>query len=180
MRTSFFAIGLLFTAPAIAQHASGLHSPNVHAHAERSTYAGMQLRAIKSLSEQQISDLRNGKGMTLALAAELNGYPGPMHVIEMAEALGLNADQLSRTKYLYRTMQDEAKAMGEQLIASEAELDRLFKSRKVSLDDVQDATAKAGQLQGKLRAVHLKYHLSMVSILTPSQVEQYNRLRGYR
>jgi hypothetical protein len=38
---------------------------------------GMQSRPIKALSDQQVSDLRAGRGMGLALAAELNGYPGP-------------------------------------------------------------------------------------------------------
>lgn len=42
-------------------------------------YAGMERRPIKALSQQQIDDLRAGRGMGLALAAELNGYPGPSH-----------------------------------------------------------------------------------------------------
>jgi hypothetical protein len=33
------------------------------------------VRSIKALSDQQVSDLRAGRGMGLALAAELNGYP---------------------------------------------------------------------------------------------------------
>ena len=41
-------------------------------------YAGLEGRSVKALSEQQIADLRAGRGMGLALAAELNGYPGPM------------------------------------------------------------------------------------------------------
>jgi hypothetical protein len=43
------------------------------------TYAGQQTRAIKALSSQEEQDLRLGRGMGLAKAAELNGYPGPMH-----------------------------------------------------------------------------------------------------
>lgn len=46
-------------------------------------YAGLQSRAIKTLSEQQIADLNAGRGMGLALAAELNGYPDPIHTIEL-------------------------------------------------------------------------------------------------
>ena len=38
-----------------------------------SPYAGQEGRPIKALSEQQIADLRTGRGMSLALAAELNG-----------------------------------------------------------------------------------------------------------
>ncbi len=50
----------------------------------QSPYAGMQTRPIKALSDQQITDLKAGRGMGLALHAELNGYPGPAHVLECA------------------------------------------------------------------------------------------------
>jgi len=45
--------------------------------AQHQPYAGMQSRPIKALSEQQIGDLKAGRGMGLALPAELNGYPVP-------------------------------------------------------------------------------------------------------
>ncbi|MBW5435799.1 hypothetical protein FXB41_13685 [Bradyrhizobium canariense] len=50
-------------------------------------YAGLEHRPIKALSHQQIEDLRAGRGMGLALAAELNGYPGPSHVLEFGDRL---------------------------------------------------------------------------------------------
>jgi hypothetical protein len=51
-------------------------------------YAGMQARPIKALSAEQIADLKAGRGMSLALAAELNGYPGPRHVLELVSNSG--------------------------------------------------------------------------------------------
>jgi hypothetical protein len=59
-------------------------------------YAGLQNRSIKTLSDQQIEDLTAGRGMGLALAAELNGYPGPIHAIELAEQLHLSPEQLRK------------------------------------------------------------------------------------
>jgi hypothetical protein len=59
-----------------------------------SPYAGQQTRDTKALSEQEIDDLLNARGMALAKAAELNGYPGPLHSIELAADLGLTPDQL--------------------------------------------------------------------------------------
>jgi hypothetical protein len=44
----------------------------------QSPYAGMQTRPIKALSAEQVADLKAGRGMGLAMAAELNGYPGPL------------------------------------------------------------------------------------------------------
>ena len=42
-----------------------------------SPYAGQESRAIKALSDSEIDDLANGRGMGLAKAGELNGYPSP-------------------------------------------------------------------------------------------------------
>jgi hypothetical protein len=58
-------------------------------------YSGMQTRPIKALSDQQVADLKAGRGMGLALAAELNSYPGPSHLVELSDQLGLTSEQLS-------------------------------------------------------------------------------------
>src|SRR5215471_12162434 len=87
-------------------------------------YAGMQARAIKTLSDQQIADLRTGRGMGLALAAELNGYPGPSHVLEFADKLELSADQRARVQTLFDSMKAEAVPIGAKLVEREADLDK--------------------------------------------------------
>ncbi|MGY4293521.1 hypothetical protein ACVWXN_001616 [Bradyrhizobium sp. i1.4.4] len=70
-------------------------------------YAGLEQRPIKALSHQQIDDLQTGRGMGLALAAELNGYPGPSHVLELGDRLDLTPDQRIRVQGLFRS--DEAR-----------------------------------------------------------------------
>ncbi len=54
-------------------------------------YAGQQTRAIKALSPEDIAGLRAGDGMAMAKAAELNRYPGPRHVLDLAGPLALSA-----------------------------------------------------------------------------------------
>jgi Spy/CpxP family protein refolding chaperone len=142
-------------------------------------YAGLDARQIKSLSEQQISDLQNGRGMGLALAAELNGYPGPAHVLELADKLGLSAEQKARISELFAAMKAEAVPLGEQLITQEAALDALFAGHSATPASVAAATAAIGDTQGRLRAAHLKYHLSTLDALQPAQVQRYAELRGY-
>jgi hypothetical protein len=142
-------------------------------------YAGHQARPVKALSEQQIADLRAGRGMSMALPAELNGYPGPLHVIEHAGALALTPSQLSDMQRLYREMKDEAVALGERLIAQETELDRQFSSRTVTGSTLIEATAAIAKTQAELRATHLRYHLLTVEVLTIDQVTRYSALRGY-
>jgi Spy/CpxP family protein refolding chaperone len=142
-------------------------------------YSGMEERAVKALSEQQIADLRAGRGMGLALPAELNGYPGPAHVLENADALRLTAEQRQRTVALFEAMKAEAVPIGQRLIEQETILDRLFADRQITPTSLQSTTAEIGATQALLRETHLKYHLSMMSVLTPAQIERYLDLRGY-
>ena len=142
-------------------------------------YAGMQTRPIKALSEQQVADLGAGRGMGLALAAELNGYPGPSHVLELADTLELSADQRTRVKALFDAMKAEAVPLGTKLIEQEADLDRQFASRSVTPASLRASTTAAAMTQGELRETHLKYHLSTVEVLSPHQMHRYAELRGY-
>ena len=143
------------------------------------SYAGHQARPVKALSEQQIADLRAGRGMSMALPAELNGYPGPLHVIEHATALALTPAQFTQMQRLYADMKDEAIALGERLIAQETELDRRFSTRTVTAATLADATSAIAKTQGELRATHLRYHLLTVDVLTGEQLQGYAAVRGY-
>ena len=69
-----------------------------HGLSAQTPYAGQQTRPIKALSDQQVADLIAGRGIGLALAAELNGYPGPSHLLELADRLDLSdaAEDASR------------------------------------------------------------------------------------
>lgn len=165
---------LVLAAPALAQH---------HHHGQQQPvrpYTGQQLRDIKALSDQQIADLRQGRGMGLALAAELNGYPGPLHVLELRDRLQLTAEQHQQFQQLFKSMKAEAIAAGEALIASERALDRAFAERSVTPDALAALTARIGEAQGRLRAVHLKYHLTSAELLSHDQRQRYAELRGYR
>jgi hypothetical protein len=169
MRLVAAALVILMAGTAVAQHQHG-----------QSPYAGMHQRAIKTLSEQQLADLRAGRGMGLALAAELNGYPGPLHVLELADRLQLSSDQTRRVQVLYTAMKGEAVAAGEKLIAAEQELDRQFADKEITSSRLASLTSRIGERQGELRAIHLKYHLTTADVLTPNQLQQYRELRGYR
>ena len=151
--------------PAVAQQ----HQP----------YAGLQTREIKTLSEQQIADLKAGRGMGLALAAELNGYPGPVHAIELADRIGLSSAQVGKLKALFESMKAETVPLGATLIAEERALNDAFAQRTITPASLEATTRQIGATQASLRAAHLKYHLATVAILTPDQVNRYNELRGY-
>jgi Spy/CpxP family protein refolding chaperone len=145
----------------------------------QSPYAGMQTRPIKALSAQQIDDLKAGRGMGLALAAELNGYPGPAHVLRLSDRLALSPAQKERIQKLFESMKAESTPIGARLIEQEGALDQQFASRSITPDALKDAVAKIGVTQAELRNAHLKYHLETAQILSPDQMRQYADLRGY-
>ena len=117
--------------------------------------------------------------MSLALAAELNGYPGPMHVLEHADALALTTAQRERTQALMHAHKAEARALGAAIVEAERALDTAFASRRVTPEAVAAGTARIGELQGLLRAAHLRTHLEQTALLSPEQVARYQQLRGY-
>lgn len=172
------ALSILASPPAAAQDCNcrTFHDQTA---ATASPYAGVQHRAVKALSEQQIADLRAGRGMGLALLAELNGYPGPAHVLELANALQLSEDQRVKTEALFEAMKAETIPIGERILAEETAADRLFAARQVTRAALDDAVSRIASVQGELRATHLRYHLSMRDLLSPEQITRYAELRGY-
>lgn len=142
-------------------------------------YAGMQNREIKSLSEQQVADLIAGRGMGLALAAELNGYPGPSHLLELADPLQLSVDQRAFLQKVFSDMKAETIPIGERLLAQEAQLNRLFAEQGISAEKLKVATVAIGETQSELRNAHLRYHLQARDILNADQIKHYSELRGY-
>jgi hypothetical protein len=169
----------LVVLPAAAQpHMHQQHQRPGHP-APAQPYAGLEQRPIKALSAEQTAQLLAGHGMAMALAAELNGYPGPMHVLEHAAALRLTHAQTRRAEALRDTMATEARALGARIVALEGELDALFASGEAELARLAPLTAALGALNGRLREVHLAAHIEMRAALSAEQRAEYNRLRGY-
>jgi hypothetical protein len=142
-------------------------------------YAGLERRAIKALSPERMTELLTGGGAGYALAAELNHYPGPKHVLQLAPELELRPDQETSIRALVEPMEMEAKALGERLITLEAELDAAYAAGRVTATDVERLTAEIAAVDGGLRRVHLVPHLQTRALLTPEQVARYDHLRGY-
>ena len=148
-------------------------------HTQPGGYAGQQSREVKALSAQEMADLAAGRGMGLARAAELNHYPGPAHVLELRDRLGLTPAQVEAVQASFGRMEAAAKLLGADLIGRERALDAAFKAGTVTPAGMASETEGIGTLQGRLRAVHLAAHLDMRSILSADQVARYDTLCGY-
>jgi Spy/CpxP family protein refolding chaperone len=142
-------------------------------------YAGEEQRDIKALSTADVQGYLAGKGMGLAKAAELNHYPGPAHVLELAPKLGLSGEQTARTRAIFAAMQKDAVRHGAALVARERELDRLFATGVIRPGKLRAVLDDVGRLQAELRRVHLQAHLDQRAVLTDEQVRHYDALRGY-
>jgi Spy/CpxP family protein refolding chaperone len=143
-------------------------------------YAGQQSRSIKALSDEDIAALRKGEGMGLAKAAELNGYPGPAHVRALGKQLRLSDDQLAQITAMFDRMSAAAKSLGAEMIDREQALDRLFMKGEITPERLAAETIAIGELNGRLRAVHLAAHLETRALLRPEQLALYQQVRGYR
>jgi hypothetical protein len=153
--------------------------PSIAAKMPAKPYAGQQTRSIKALSDEDIDALRKGEGMGLAKAAELNGYPGPAHVRALGNQLRLSDDQLHEITAIFDRMSAAAKSLGAEMIDREQALDQLFVEGDITPDRLATETTAIGELNGRLRAVHLAAHLETRALLRPEQLARYQRLRGY-
>lgn len=150
------------------------------AQVQPSPYAGLEQRSVKALSPEQIASYAEGRGMALALAAELNGYPGPMHVLELQEALELTATQRQSTEAVFDEMKAAAVSIGQQIVVMEEELDRMFSSHTIDAESLATQVTGIAELQGRLRVIHLQAHLRMMDVLSEEQIRRYAMQRGYR
>ena len=144
-----------------------------------SAYAGQEARTIKALSAEDIEALRTGQGMGYAKAAELNGYPGPAHVLALAEQLQLTPEQLAKTRDIEASMRTKAKTIGAELIDAQAQLDNLFASKQIDERALDASLQHIAELEAQLRRAHLQAHIEQTSLLSAAQTARYSELRGY-
>ncbi len=162
-------ISLIVFALAVAMSVSAAESP----------YAGQEHRSIKSMSPQEIEALKRGEGMGFAKLAELNHYPGPKHVLDLAQQLSLTPTQVAETRLLFDDMQSKAIAIGHELLAAEAELDHAFANDEINAEMLESALLEIGEIRARLRFVHLEAHLRQKRLLTDTQITLYDQARGY-
>ena len=173
MRSLFTIVLVTMAMPAIAE---GSHRPAGHA---GSTYAGQETRRIKSLSEEDIEELRRGGGWGLAKAAELNGIPGPAHLLELKDEISLLPDQVAKIEAIYENMRADAITEAERLIAREEALEDAFRSRTIDEASLRRLLDEIGESRTALRFIHLSTHLTTPSLLSEEQIDRYVELRGY-
>ncbi|MBI4535922.1 MAG: Spy/CpxP family protein refolding chaperone [Ignavibacteriae bacterium] len=133
------------------------------------------LRGQNVPSDNQSLETAQGSGM--AMYAEVNGYPGPKHVLDLQEKLNLTDEQLKDIESIHDEMREQAVAKGQTIIKVEQSLNDLFATGKASEERVKSLSTTIGRLRGELRAIHLVAHMQAREILSKEQIAAYNRLR---
>lgn len=151
----------------------------VSSQSQKSKYVGQETRDIKSLSDSDREELSKGQGWGLAKAAELNGVPGPAHVLELKQEISLDPEQITKIKRLYQDMKNQAIPLGIKFIELERVLNNHFADRSITDEILHESLEQIAQTQKQLRYVHLSMHLKTADLLTREQIDLYNKLRGY-
>lgn len=148
--------------------------------ADTSPYAGQEKREIKALSKEEVEGYLAGNGLGFAKAAELNHYPGPLHVLDAADKLQLSETQRRKTQEIFAEMKSKAVSLGKQLVEKEYLLDSRFAEGTISPAELDQRLTEISLIQRKIRAVHLQAHLAQRTVLTADQIRNYDTLRGYQ
>jgi Spy/CpxP family protein refolding chaperone len=134
-------------------------------------------QAAEACSAEFDKVVGEGRGFGLAFAADQNGYPGPLHVLELKDRLKLTADQEAKAQALLHAMFVESKPKSARLLEAEAKLRRLFADRAADDAAVRAAVAEVERARSEVRLVHLLAHLKTRELLTEDQRRIYHEAR---
>src|SRR5262245_41873426 len=134
-------------------------------------------QAAEACSAEFDKVVGEGRGFGLAFAADQNGYPGPLHVLELKDQLKLTADQEAKAQALLHAMFAESKPKSARLLEAEAKLRRLFADRAADDAAVRAAVAEVERARSEVRLVHLLAHLKTRDLLTEDQRRIYHAAR---
>src|SRR3970040_2422628 len=108
---------------------------------------------IRGLSVDEISDLETGAGAGFARAAQLNGYPGPRHILDLQAQLDLSEDQLAEVQTLYDEMNGEARQLGSEILKMESDIELAFRNQSIDEDSLATQVAALAEKYGELRVL---------------------------
>ena len=160
-------VGIAVTAAAAAASAQ-------HGHGGAGAEGHQMAQACATEFEKVVGE---GRGFGLAFAADQNGYPGPMHVLELRDRLKLTADQEAKARDLMHAMFAESHPKSVRLLEAEAKLRRLFAERAADEAAVRAAVAEVERARSEVRLVHLLAHLKTRDLLSEDQRRLYHETR---
>ena len=173
MKKAAIVVALAVVLVIAGSGAAGAQHGAAHAGAEAAPHH-MLVQTYEKAFEQNIAA---GRGFGMAFAADQNGYPGPLHVLELKDRLKLTADQDAKMQAMLAAMFAESRPKSARLLESEAKLRQLFASGRADEAAVRSAAADVEKARTEVRLVHLLFHLKTREVLTEEQRRLYHEAR---
>ena len=158
-----------------ASLAALLVASTLPAEAQQAGHKGGDPQAMQA---REFRNLQQGRGMGMGRVAELNGYPGPKHVLEHAEALELSEGQIERSREIMSRVKSRAPELGKQVVDAEKQLEAMFAEDNVDAASMDSLLMQIAELRAQLRSLHLTAHLDQAAVLTEAQITKYTELRS--
>ncbi|MDJ0535893.1 MAG: Spy/CpxP family protein refolding chaperone [Xenococcaceae cyanobacterium MO_207.B15] len=176
----YFLIGIAISLVSVTTVLAQQHQHSEQHNNFRSPYAEQLDSPVRGLSSEEVDNLLNGKGAGYARTAELNGYPGLRHVLDLSSQLNLSSQQIEEIEVAFDQMQSQAKSIGKTIVSKERELSEAFASGKITNTELEKQTGELARLYGELRKTHLQAHLQINPLLSAEQIKKYNQIQGYK
>jgi Spy/CpxP family protein refolding chaperone len=122
-------------------------------------------------------NIATGRGFGMAFVADQNGYPGPLHVLELKDRLKLTAEQEAKAQTMLTAMFAESRPKSARLLDAEAKLRQLFASGQADEAAVRTAATAVETARTEVRLVHLMFHLKTRDLLSDEQRRLYHEAR---
>jgi len=122
-------------------------------------------------------NIGEGRGFGMAFVADQQGYPGPLHVLELKDRLKLSPEQEAKAQALLTAMFAESRPKSEGLLEAERKLRGLFSEGKADEASIRAAATEVERARREVRLVHLMTHLKMRDLLTDEQRRIYHEAR---
>ena len=133
--------------------------------------------AVQQCQQQFEQVIADGRGFGLAFVADQEGYPGPLHVLELEDRLRLSGDQQRTMKEMLEAMFAESRPAAARLLAAEQRLRSLFARGIADEASVRAALADVERAHTEVRLAHLLTHLKTRERLTDEQRRLYHAAR---
>ncbi|MFZ5752099.1 MAG: hypothetical protein ACOY5U_13685 [Pseudomonadota bacterium] len=100
--------------------------------------------------------------------------PGPAHLPQTKDEIGLSADPMGQIRAIFARMDAEAIAEGARLIDAEARPDAAFRDRSVTGESLKAMLAESEAIRERLRCIRLSPHLLTPALLSADQIGRCN------
>lgn len=178
---AFLFLGMLFAQPEKEKRASlpaqdMYEQMSQHHHMASAASAQSGEQRHHAFLEEERAAIARGEGFGMAFPAELNGYPGPRHILDLQNELKLRPDQTAAVQKLFEEMKQQALAHGKDVLQAEGELEQMFRANRPEAE-LREQVLRIASLRGELRWVHLRAHVAAAALLTKEQIAAYSQLR---